>query len=303
MLTEVLAQGPAGMRQHRKLTARRADDTTFPADVAIDPLLDADGAARSAVLSLHDISEYQLLEDSLRAALEEERRLVELKSRFGMMVSHEFRTPLASIQTSADLLQTYHERLTIERRVEALNTITRQVSHLSAMLDDILAISKADTVGMDYQPAPTDLAELGQSLVEEVRWLDNDRHLLDFTMDENVTPCLLLDRGLLRRALMNLLVNALKYSPQNTVVEFSVKQHDNRIVMTIRDEGIGVPEDELPRLFDSFFRASNVGDVPGTGLGLAIARRAVEAHGGEIRAFSVQGHGSRFQLSFPVRTP
>jgi PAS domain S-box-containing protein len=303
LLTEVLHTAMDGAREQRKLNARRADGTTFPADVAIDPLRDADGAARGAVLSLHDISEYRMLEDTLRAALDEERQLVELKSRFGMMVSHEFRTPLASIQTSADLLQTYHERLTTERRVEALNTITRQVGHLSAMLDDILAISKADTVGMDYQPAPTDLAELGQSLVEEMRWLDNDRHLLDFTMDENVTPRLILDRGLLRRALMNLLINALKYSPQNTVVEFSVKQRDHRIIMTIRDEGIGVPEDELPRLFDSFFRASNVGDVPGTGLGLAIARRAIEAHGGEIQAFSEQGQGSTFQLSFPARAP
>lgn len=290
-----------GAKEHHKVTIRRNDGTTFPADVAINPLLDADGTARSAVFSLHDISEYQNLADSLRAALEQERRLVELKSRFGMMVSHEFRTPLASIQTSTDLLQTYHGRLTDERRGEVLSTISRQVRHLSGMLDDILSISKADTVGMDFNPAATDLMELCQSLVDEARWLDHERHRINLSFAAGVIARPVLDQALLRRALTNLLANALKYSPDESVVEFSVRQERDQIIMVIRDEGIGIPESELPRLFDSFFRASNVGNIPGTGLGLAIACRAVEAHGGEISVASDQGHGAAFTLVLPAR--
>ncbi|HYO88978.1 MAG TPA: PAS domain S-box protein, partial [Candidatus Limnocylindrales bacterium] len=300
-LTAAIAAALGGAPQRHKLTARRANGSIFPVDVAIDPLIGSGGAARSAVFSLHDITEYQNLEHSLRAALDQERALVELKSRFGMMVSHEFRTPLATIQTSADLLHTYYDRLTVERRGEALETISLQVRHLTTMLDDILAISKADTVGMDFNPVTTDLAELCQSIVDEVRWLDNGRHTLQFTLGKNVTSRLLVDRALLRRALMNLLTNALKYSRENTVVEFNVQQREDRMIMIIGDQGIGIPQAELPRLFESFFRASNVGDIPGTGLGLAIARRAIEAHGGEVHVESARGQGATFTLLLPVR--
>lgn len=301
MLTAAVEAALGGEPQRHKLVARRADGTTFPVDVAIDPLPGSGGSARSAVFSLHDITEFQALEDSLRTALEQERRLVDLKSRFGLMVSHEFRTPLATIQTSADLLLNYLERLSAERRTEALDTISRQVRHLTTMLDDILAISKADTVGMDFDPVPTNLAELCQSIVDEVRWVDNGQHDLQFTIAEDVIARPAVDRALLRRALMNLLSNAVKYSVENTVIEFSVRQQSDTIIMVIRDQGIGIPEAELPRLFESFFRASNVGIIPGTGLGLAIARRAIEAHDGEINVHSANGLGTTFTLYFPAR--
>jgi signal transduction histidine kinase len=169
------------------------------------------------------------------------------------------------------------------------------------MLDDILSISKADTVGMDFNPAATDLMELCQSLVDEAHWLDHERHRINLSFAAGVIARPVLDQALLRRALTNLLANALKYSPDESVVEFSVRQERDQIIMVIRDEGIGIPESELPRLFDSFFRASNVGNIPGTGLGLAIACRAVEAHGGEISVASDQGHGAAFTLVLPAR--
>ena len=294
LLRGALAASRQGAPQSLRLTAVRAGGSTFPAEAAIAPLAGGD-AIHSAVCSLHDITEHQLLEDSLRTALDQERRLVDLKSRFGIMVSHEFRTPLATIQTSTDLLVNYGERLTQGRRAEALETIARQVSHLSSMLDDILAISKADTVGMEFQPTPTNLAELCHSIAEEVRWLDRNRHEVVYSA-EGVAPVLALDRALLQRALINLLTNAVKYSPEGAAVEFQVRQTGDEITLMVRDQGIGIPEAELPRLFVSFFRASNVGIIPGTGLGLAIAQRAVEAHGGRIEVESQAGTGTTFTI-------
>lgn len=288
-----------GEPQRVRLTARRADGSLFPVDAAVDSLLESAQPQRTAVCSLHDITEHQILEDSLRAALEQERRLVDLKSRFGMMVSHEFRTPLATIQTSTDLLSKYFDRLSAERRSEALETIARQVRHLTTMLDDILAISKADTIGLEFRPAPTDLAELCQSIVEEIRWLDRDRHPIHCAV-ENVTARLNLDRALLQRSLMNLLTNATKYSPDASAVELLARQDHGLIHFVIRDHGIGIPPREVPRLFETFFRASNVGIVPGTGLGLAIARRAIEAHGGQISAESELGRGTTFTIDLPA---
>ena len=182
-LRDAIASALHGHSQRLKLTARRADGSSFPVDVAVDPLVRSEASAPTVVCSLHDITEHQVLEDSLRAALDQERRLVDLKSRFGIMVSHEFRTPLATIQTSTDLLENYVDRLTPERRHEALETISRQVRHLTTMLDDILSISKADTIGMDFKPTPTDLSELCQSIAEEVRWLDHGHHLVRYSAE------------------------------------------------------------------------------------------------------------------------
>lgn len=295
LLREALAACGRGHAQRLRLTAQRAGGSTFPAEVALAPLASDGPGVHTAVCSLHDITEHQLLEDSLRAALDQERRLVDLKSRFGIMVSHEFRTPLATIQTSTDLLVNYEERLTRDRRREALDTIGRQVHHLTMMLDDILAISKADTVGMDFRPAPTDLAELCQSIAGEVRWLDRNRHRVVYSA-EGIAPLLAIDRALLQRALINLLTNAVKYSPDGSPVEFQVRQAGSAITLIIRDRGIGIPEAEVSRLFDSFFRASNVGVIPGTGLGLAITRRAIEAHGGRIEVETQAGAGTTFVI-------
>jgi signal transduction histidine kinase len=301
-LRDAIASALHGHSQRLKLTARRADGSSFPVDVAVDPLVRSEASAPTVVCSLHDITEHQVLEDSLRAALDQERRLVDLKSRFGIMVSHEFRTPLATIQTSTDLLENYVDRLTPERRREALETISRQVRHLTTMLDDILSISKADTIGMDFKPTPTDLAELCQSIAEEVRWLDRGHHLVRYSA-EGVAPSLAIDRALLQRALINLLTNAVKYSPDHTSIEFTVRQRGEEISLTIRDYGIGIPEAEITRLFDTFFRASNVGVIPGTGLGLAIARRAVEAHGGRIEVASTPGEGTVFIVRLQAVQP
>ena len=118
-----------------------------------------------------------------------------------------------------------------------------------------------------------------------------------------LAPSLAIDRALLQRALINLLTNAVKYSPDHTSIEFTVRQRGEEISLTIRDYGIGVPEAEIPRLFDTFFRASNVGVIPGTGLGLAIARRAVEAHGGRIEVASTAGTGTVFIIRLQAVQP
>lgn len=302
-LAEALADATTTQQAQRlELPIRRRDGVQFDADMLIDPMLVSAAGARGAVVSLRDISERRKMEDDLRQALDKERRLVELKSRFSAMVSHEFRTPLATIQTSADLVKSFGSRLTEERKQTVLTTIGAQVKHLTAMLDDMLAISKADTVGADFNPVPTDLVPFCEGIASEIQWLAGATHQVQFRATEAASCAAVpIDQALLRRALVNLLGNAVKYSPEGGLVEFTLGCAPTDVMMQIRDSGIGIPASDLAQLFETFHRASNVGLIPGTGLGLAIVKRSVDAHGGTIDVQSQVGQGTTFTITLPIR--
>jgi signal transduction histidine kinase len=134
-----------------------------------------------------------------------------------------------------------------------------------------------------------------------VQWLANRTHSVSFTHSGSFSP-VMIDRNLMRRALLNLLTNAVKYSPSARVVYFNLDMDEaaGLLSIQIRDEGIGIPEDDLTHLFDTFFRASNARHIPGTGLGLAIVKRAVDAHRGTISVHSEIGLGTTFSIQIPV---
>lgn len=286
--------------QHLELVMIRKDGAHYTVDAALDPLTGSDWQDSGAVCTMHDITERRRVEEELRLALERERRLVDLKSRFGVMVSHEFRTPLATIQASTDLLSVYYDNIPEGRRREILKTIESQVQHLTGLLDDIMAISKADTVGMDFNPAPVDLAEFCRGVAGEFQWLATATHLIDFHLEgESFTAWV--DKHLLRRVLNNLLSNALKYSPNGKEIRFRLHTDEEFATIEVSDQGIGIPPDDRERLFETFHRAGNVGAIPGTGLGLAIVKRAVDMHGGEIEFHSEVGQGTTFVVRLPRR--
>jgi signal transduction histidine kinase len=255
---------------------------------------------RGVVCSMRDITERRQMENELRAALEKERRLVEQKSRFSMMVSHEFRTPLASIQTSNELIHTYYDRLSSERRGEAFNNISKQVTHLTTLLDDILNISRADLVGQEFKPQQHDIRAFCDSVVKDMLTLANGRKHIDYVYGANNTQAFF-DADLIRRALVNLISNAIKYSGDSQSIRFEVAHSDDEWLILVEDYGIGIPETDLAKLFDTFHRGSNVGNIQGTGLGLAIVKRAVESHGGKINVHSVEGVGTTFVVQLPLQ--
>lgn len=266
-------------------------------DLAIAPVTHDTTQDTYVICSFRDISERKQLEENLRQTLAKERELSELKSRFTSMVSHEFRTPLAVIQASTDTLKHYMARLSEEKKTEYLDKIQGQIKRLVNMMDDVLALGKAQAVGIQFTAIPLNLETLCHEVVAEIQTTTTE-HLIQVSVTGECTE-ILADGNLLRQMLTNLLSNAVKYSPQGSDIACNLICSDTQVVLSVKDNGIGIPESDLGLLFEDFHRAKNVADIQGTGLGLSIVKQAVEAHGGSIQVESQVGIGTVFTITFP----
>ncbi len=244
-----------------------------------------------------DITERKQAEQEIRDALERQKELNELRSRFVAMTSHEFRTPLATILSSAELLKYYGERLPADEKAEVLRSIESSVQRMTRMLDRVLLIGKVEAQMLEFRPARVDLVPLCLALADEARTQQPDSQCTLRTEFAQGLRAGLYDEKLLGHIFGNLLSNAIKYSPQGGEVGFKIYPEDAHMVFEVSDNGIGIPNDEIAHLFESFHRSSNVGNIQGTGLGLAIVKNAVDLHGGRIEVFSVQGQGTRFRVT------
>jgi PAS domain S-box-containing protein len=248
-----------------------------------------------------DITERKKSEDEVREALEQQKALNELRTRFVAMTSHEFRTPLAAILSAEEVLRHYGDRLPQSERLATLDDIAAGVQRMSRMMDRILLLGQADAKMLDFTPAPLDLPALCRKLVEEARAQHPGTRCQVVARWGAGVGRGLYDEKLLRHIFGNLLSNALKYSPAGGEVALSVRREEGETVFEVRDQGIGIPPEEVGHLFESFHRASNVGAIPGTGLGLAIVKNAVEVHGGRIEVASELGRGTCFTVRLPVQ--
>jgi signal transduction histidine kinase len=187
-----------------------------------------------------------------------------------------------------------------EKRVQHLARIEDRVSHLVDLLNDILTLSKAQVIGIDLHPEFVNLETLCRNVVEDLQPAAHQNEIV-VSLQVGSCPLFLADPKLLMKALQNLLSNAIKYSPRNSEVIFSASCSEGKVAFSVKDNGIGIPEDEQKHLFTLFHRASNVGEIAGTGLGLMIVKQAVEAHQGEITLESHPGVGSTFVLTIPLQ--
>jgi two-component system sensor histidine kinase/response regulator len=233
--------------------------------------------------------------EALRA-LKQEQELNRLKSEFVSMISHDFRNPLTSIQGFAGLLQ-YSNSIpapeTINRYVEKINTA---VDYLLSLLDEILLIGSIEAGKMQYSPIKINLEEFCKELIETIQ-LGNQQQIY-FTCSEN-SPQAEIDSTLLQQILTNLLSNALKYSPAESQIHLDLDCHNHWAIFKVKDQGIGIPLESQPRLFEAFYRCNNVGEIKGTGLGLAIVKKCVEIHQGQIDLHSEEGIGTTITVSLP----
>ncbi len=292
-------------RQRIEVLARRKDGSTFSADVALSPLVDTAYSGRdslSIVCSLRDITERKRAEEELRRALEQERELSELKSRFVSMASHEFRTPLTTIISSADLLEHHIDRMDPARKAKHFSKIQDAARYMTQLLEDILLVGKVEAEKLEFNPTRLDLQALCQDVVEEMQLIAGPERPIRFSYQGRCRE-VVMDERLLRYILNNLLSNAIKYSPEGGQVGFDVRCEGNETVIRVTDQGIGIPEQEQARIFEPFHRARNVGTIKGTGLGLAIAKKSAELHGGTISFDSRVGAGTTFTVVIPTVAP
>ncbi len=245
-----------------------------------------------------DITQRIQVEERLRQTLEHEMELNEMKSRFVSMASHEFRTPLAVIQSTADLLLRYGSRLNETEKAESFDRITASIKNMVELLDDVLMVTMTEYGKLEYSPKWFDLKAFCQEQLNEFWQTMASQHQLEFVASESCTNAVG-DPKLLRHIIGNLLSNALKYSPAGSCVKLDLACTPQEIVIRIKDEGIGIPHADQSRLFEVFHRASNVGITPGTGLGLAIVKQSVTLCGGSISFKSEVGRGTTFTVRLP----
>ncbi len=264
-----------------------------------------DFTGRKAILVVaHNVTKRIRMEAELREkeqlhlALEKENELRQIRSSFISSVSHEFRTPLTVISTAIALLERYYERMNPEKRHEHFRTIEREISRLLEMVTDILTMMRSEAVGPEYNTEMIDLHMLCREIYKEIKSGMRPDLKVSLNIDCSETR-IRADEKLLRYAIGNLLSNAVKYSRDAGNVWFTLECESDRMVIRVKDEGIGIPEESLPRLFEPFYRAKNAKDISGTGLGLAIAKQAVELHGGMLNVDSTVGQGSEFTILLP----
>ena len=280
--------------------ALRRDGSECPIELSLTSVQVGDQVECS--FFIRDISQRRKAELQISESLAKQLELADLKSRFVSMASHEFRTPLAAILSSSDLVRHYGERMEAQERVECFDAIDRSVRRMKDMLEDILLIGKSDAGVSQFKPVSMPLQPLCESIVAEAQVGFAQRsaatHAIEFQSDD--AQCVAeLDERWFRHIFGNLLSNALKYSPEGGTVRFALTSRADAVELTVTDCGIGLPPEDIPRLFESFFRASNSGHIPGTGLGLSIVKRAVELHGGRISVESELGRGTTFRVVLP----
>ncbi|MGB6166421.1 MAG: hybrid sensor histidine kinase/response regulator [Geitlerinemataceae cyanobacterium] len=255
---------------------------------------------KQAAKTLQEVNEALALENQERMAeLSRAQELNQLKSEFVSTIAHDFRNPMNTILLCSGLLQSSGDRLTEEKKLKHFGLMQSAIKNMAQLLDEVSLMSQSDSGKLECQFRSIDLVAFCRQLVENFQLgLGRQHPLILVTKADEIVG--LWDESLLHHILGNLLMNAIKYSPVGRQVEFELIGKEREVVFKIKDWGIGIPQSELPQLFQPFYRASNVDEIPGTGLGLAIAKKCTETHGGTISVESEVGVGTIFTVILPL---
>lgn len=231
----------------------------------------------------------------LKRSLEKEKEINEIKTNFLSFASHEFKTPLTAIRSSADLLSILGQKIDEEKYRTYISYITEAVENMTGMLDQILLLSRTEKGKIFFNPVKSDLRLIVKEIIDSVGLQPYFSHVIKTNFDvtdyqQSVDP------AILKSLIINIVSNAAKYSPAGSEIIVSVSQTGNSLEFIIEDNGIGIPEKEIKNVFEPFFRAANAGDTPGTGLGLAIAAEMAKLHQGTVHIESRMGTGTRVYI-------
>ncbi len=327
-----------GMGHNRDLFARRSNGSEFPVEVSLSPFSTSEGDF--VVAFVVDITDRKRQENDLRAAtqeiqklntelemrvtqrtkelaetllkletsqnevvraLEKERELNDMKSKFVTIASHEFRTPLATILSSASLIGRYVHIEEDEKRQKHVHRIKSAVNNLTGILNDFLSIGKLEEGRMQSIPVKVDIPSCCTELLGEMKGVCKEGQQI-FYQHEGETAAWL-DKHLVSNVLINLLSNAIKYSESHTDIWLRTRVDDAGVHFQIQDQGIGIPESDQVNIFERFFRAHNAGNTQGTGLGLNIVKKYIDLMKGDITFTSRPGVGTTFVVRLPNHTP
>ncbi|MBL1408188.1 PAS domain-containing sensor histidine kinase [Sphingobacterium faecale] len=311
----------------REVRGKKKDGTTFPFRLAVSEVFYKDKSIFTGFV--HDLTKEKKAEDELLKhtleleevvrhrtkdlislvselekakadvsnSLEKEKELNQLKSRFVSMASHEFRTPLSSVQLSASLIEKYIERPDFESVVKHTNRIKGSVQLLNNILNDFLSLEKLEAGVVVVNKQHINLVHLGEEISGEMQLIcKKNQHIV--YQHTGAQAEFDLDSHLLKNSIINLISNAIKYSGEDTFIEFSTEITDETCTIVVKDNGIGIPVEDQKNLFEPFFRAHNTGSIPGTGLGLNIVRRYVSLMDGKLEYWSAINQGALFRMVF-----
>ena len=224
------------------------------------------------------------------------------KSRFLATASHEFCTPLTTIQAGVDLLLRYRDKMDEAQGAEYLHDVTRQVKTITRLLDNLLLVDEEGETDIVFRPETIKLTDVCEDMVRQMRLSAEENQNLEINFSGDCKTAFM-DEGIVRRILSNLLSNAIKYSASDSDVSLTVTCHGDRAEFRVDDQGEGIADEEVEQIFERYYRVSNTARVGDTGLGLSIVKASVEAHDGTIRVESRQGVGSSFIVDLPASPP
>ncbi|MCS6808698.1 MAG: PAS domain S-box protein [Bacteroidota bacterium] len=285
-------------REYRLLTAQ---GRTVWVEDNLMAVYDEQGNVTGYQGVLLDIDERRRAEEEINKALLKEKELIELKARFVTIASHEFRTPLTSILLSVGILRDFAPILSEEERVESLTRISNGVHHMTSLLQDLLVYGKAESGEIRPKKLPLQIRSWCSDFATQAQERLGQRHTLLYAPPAREQECMI-DESMIRQILEHLLSNADKFSPEGSPIHFTVDVQDDKWIMAIQDSGIGIPKEDLPRIFEPFHRGTNIGNIGGTGMGLAIVQKMVDFLDGEISVRSDVGKGTTFTIVLPLRT-
>ena len=240
-------------------------------------------------------------QEELSEALDKERQLNEIKSRFVSMASHEFRTPLSTVLSSASLLTKYKDAEDQPKRERHIEKIKASVKQLNDILEDFLSLGKLDEGKVAVSVNEFSLNDLIQDVIEEMKGLAKDKQKIVYSMNDG--ELIATDKKLLRNVLINLISNAIKFSGEESSVWVNSNVTNGTASISVKDEGIGISDDDQIHLFSSFFRGKNVLNIQGTGLGLHIVKRYMDLLDGEVNLESQLGKGTTITIKIPIKHP
>jgi PAS domain S-box-containing protein len=271
---------------------------------------DSEGKITGVLGVGQDISEMDKLKEELEykvesrtqelsESLEREKELGLLKSRFVAMASHEFRTPLTTINATSDIILKYANKMDQDEINLRLEIIKDEVKGMTVMLEDVLIIGKSDVQKLEYNPESVDVISLIKDIIAGYQLSDSENRTFIYHLSSTVIMAKI-DKKWIKNIIINLVSNAVKYSDQDTDIEVSINRDQDNISFSFKDYGIGISKEDIKLLFEPFYRGSNVNEVSGSGLGLAVLQKAVNLHKGKIEIESEIGKGSIFTVTLPI---